>query len=222
MAVAGPGALIPSALGDVILGQIVTVQSEQTAFAGCHWYITSLTGGVITLGNIATTLDAQFGATTKPALSAQATYKGVLVRRIQPTPPSPPCWDTANQGLGGVVGDVNPRQTCGVVSKGTALAGRKYRGRLYLSFPGESDNAVNGVPAASYAASLTGFLNNLRLPVNVVSGGATAVLLPCIYHRPVPPAAFFVTNITSITLRTIWGTQRRRGSFGRPNTSPIP
>src|SRR3546814_8120191 len=59
-----------------------------------------------------------------------------------------------NQGQGLFLGgDLLPGQVCGMVTKLTAAAGRRFRGRVYVPFPLETDN--DGiVPSAAYVARI--------------------------------------------------------------------
>jgi hypothetical protein len=129
-----------------------------------------------------------------------------------------PVGNTTGNGFGDNAGDALPRQTSGIISLVTALGGRKNRGRVYVPFPSETDNAIAGHPTAGYVTALGDLAAILTGPyIGVGAGGNTNDLQPVILHR----VDGSVTPITGHFERSFWATQRRRGDFGRPNTGPF-
>lgn len=191
--------------------------SDQISLNVRHYWLNSITGLGATQGEFATLLDGVFAPLYKAILSAQARYRGVKVRSILPAPPAAPAWEVASDGVGLVAGDMCPKQTAGVIALQTARSGRAYRGRVYVGMPGEADNAATAVPSAAYVTGLTNIgaaWIALRTPG---AAGNTSSLVPGLFHR----ATGTTTDLTASIARTLWGTQRRRGSFGRPNVLPF-
>jgi len=216
MAATGPGVALTVQTNDLLEMRLVTTFGSQTAFNVRHYTMTAGTSGSTTLGQCATALDSAFRALYRAVLSAGANWRGTMVRRILPIPPSPPAWDVTNAGAGLVAGDTIPGQCCGVISLITAFAGRAFRGRVYVAFPSETDNQATGIPSAGYSTNLTSLANQFATSLTLVGTGAIT-LTPGLFHRTTLTASPIVGAIG----RGFWGTQRRRGGFGRTNPSPI-
>jgi hypothetical protein len=155
-------------------------------------------------------VDAAIAAAYKPVLCQDAVYQGTASQRLFPTVAvSDPNPSRAGNGTGGVT--AMAKQVALVVSKRSGLAGRKNRGRMYVSFPSDTDSLAFGLPSAAYLA----LVNTLVTAIfqNQIFGGVTAV--PVIYQRLTPAAS---PAITAIRVNSKFGTQRRRGSYGKTNS----
>jgi len=228
MAVIGPGAGVIAVVGDVLLFQVVGVQVEQVGYTGIHYKVTVVNPPGTSLGTIVSTLDSLYAPIVKNMLCAAATYQGAMLRRVWPLPPSPPAAEDTSRGPGLVAGELMPRQVAGVVSKFTAIAGRAFRGRAYTFFPSEDSNTANGTPSGAYLTSLDA-LASLMTQTHVIALGGSVTIQPVLFHRgstldppdPAVPLEGSTTPIAGCRRRTGWGTQRKRGYFGRPNTPPF-
>lgn len=204
------------AVGDLYQVRIITQLGDQAGLNILHYRVTAQTGPDPTLLSIANNLDGQFRASYVANLSATAQFRGVGVRKFRPVPISPETVSNVGPVNGGVAGDALPRQVSGIITLKTAFAGRAFRGRVYVPFPAESDNTSSFVPTNTYVLNLTLIGNAIRSPGPIVSGPDSLTLALTIFHRRQG------TNdlVTSIQSRTMWATQRRRGSYGRPNLIP--
>lgn len=210
----GQGVVIGPIVGvlEVTIGTWIT---NQQGLMVRHYENSAYTGEGSTLGAIATRLSTLLAPLVKPLLAVGATYRGIRVRRIDPLPPSPPAYELADQGPGTVAGDLMSPQTAGLITIGTAFAGRAYRGRAYIPFPSETDNDATGIPIPGYRTRADALALQLRTTV-VVGTVDSVTLIPVLWHRKTRTT----TDITSSSTRPGWATQRRRGFFGRQN--PIP
>lgn len=113
--------------------------------------------------------------------------------------------------IGTAVGEPLPSAIAQCYTLRTALAGRSFRGRVYLGFYGESASGGSNQSAGSAAG--TTFLDSIRtslisapnLHMCVVSRFLDGVL------RPTP----LTTEVNAVQLRSInWNTQRRRMNAG--------
>lgn len=114
-----------------------------------------------------------------------------------------------------------PRQSAGLISWRTAFSGPSGRGRMYLPFPPVDDDATIGLPSAAYKTAATAYANALRTLTSFagLSGDVAVALTLAQYRKPI----YVATNhITDFTVPLKWATIKRRGSYGRPNSSPIP
>lgn len=220
MASTGPGRFVTVATGDILLYQMVCQQSEQVAYTGIHYRVGTVNLPAPTLGELVQGLDQVFASLIKNLVSSEAQYKGSILRRVWPKPPSPMAGVIDAAGPGLVVGTLMARQVSGVISKVTALAGRAYRGRCYTPFPAIASNVSNGVPTPVFLTALNALATELA-EVQTIIAVAPVDLHPVIYHKgPKPPEGTY-HDLIGTKGRQFWATQRRRGSFGRPNSSPI-
>ncbi len=149
-------------------------------------------------------------------MSAQAQIDGVTVQRFMPPLPMlepTPSAGFANTGL--IAGDPLPPDKAGIITWKTGKAGKKYRGRSYVPFPGEADNGVDGLPTAGYVTALTTLANKLMSLTAIGSVGNTVSMTKCIVHGRVPGSPNDL--VTYNQPRSKWADQHRRGDYGRPN-----
>lgn len=160
-----------------------------------------------------------FDTAMRALISSAAEYRGLMTRILKPTL-SVQFLDSRGAGGGTVGGDLLPRQVSGLLSKRSAVAGRRKGGRFYVPFPGEDDNAATSVPTAGYVARLDTLGITLASQLNF---GLIGVAVPVIYQRPPRffPLLYDTRGIATIRSNPAWATQRRRGSFGRVNISPL-
>lgn len=108
---------------------------------------------------------------------------------------------------GTVAGDIAPRKLAIVATLRTALRGRSYRGRVYVSGLAEG-NLENGVWSASSLAEVDEWLT--LIGNNAASEGFDWGVLSRV-HNGVERASGLITTITSVEMRSaIPGTQNRR------------
>ncbi|MCJ7620358.1 MAG: hypothetical protein MUP64_09100, partial [Anaerolineae bacterium] len=106
-------------------------------------------------------------------------------------------------------------------SKRVITPGRRKGGRMYIPFPGEGDNDATSLPSAAYVARLathaTGVLNTLTV-------GVTFTAIPVVQAITYVGGVLILgatRTITEVRSSDRWATQRRRGSYGRKNISPL-
>jgi len=211
---------------DLYAATFVCRQSEQVAMTTRLYQVRNTLGTGATATQTAQTLATNIGPSLKNCLSAEAEYRGVLVRRIIPVPGTSAIINTTGQGVGGVAGSALPRQTRGIITLTTGFSGRSKRGRVYVPFPSEASNAANGVPEAAYVTQLGVLGLALASPYFGVGGGGNThdlhpVLMHLIYAGGVLQNATFNADITGFIERSRWATQRRSSSYGAANVSPI-
>jgi len=165
---------------------------------------------------LGTAVIGRFTSSGLKALSASTTLMdGVGIRDVR----------TANQveylsvaaavaGTGS--GDPLPNSLAAVVTLKTALAGKHYRGRVYIGGAIEAENDSAGLIAAAYNTAIVAFITGVQADMGT-EGITLAVIARPNYLNLTPPAdiqtfAGAVTPVTSISaLDTAWDSQRRRG-----------
>lgn len=207
--------------GDIIQMRMVTTSQKQFAFNIRHFQVASLSaGGAQTLQGLLEAVDEVVAPRLRNLVSPEALYEGMGMRRLLSFigPATLEVHTVARQGVGTSVGDVLPRQACGIATLYTIRPGRRYRGRIYLPFPGEGDNSADGTPTSAYLARVRDLMDVLAGTVVFVLPGAigNVTLKPSILHR----SAGTVDDVTHYQERDRWATQRRRGDFGKLNADP--
>lgn len=148
-----------------------------------------------------------------PLLASQANYRGLVARELGTLLPQ--LWVSGvGTGPGTAVGDPLPPQTCGLITVRGAGAARRNHGRIYIPFPAEDDNAVNGGISVTYATR-AGNLGSFFVD-------------PSTFTMPAPPftvnGRWYIAGnrgtgipvyIVSRQVRGFWGTQRRRSLLNR-------
>lgn len=202
--------------GDIIQVKFVTRLDDQTAYNVRHWQVVNKAGTGATIAQFMDAINTVFRTDYLAVLNANAEYRGVTCQRVYPLPADNEVFQS-DPDIGAVAGDPLPRQTCGLISLRTGIAGKRNRGRVYIPFPSEADSNATPAPSATYITRL-GTLGGL-FTTAVAWGTApnTNQAVPVIYHRD----NHTVVPLQSFLVRSAWATQRRRGDFGRPNLSPV-
>lgn len=201
------------ALNDLLEFKVYCSLGAQLAINVLHYRVTAITGASTTTASAAARLEFLIQAEYKALLVALATFRGVGVKRLFPSTPTIEEFSSIASGLGDVGGDPLPKQSAGIITKQTGLAGRANRGRMYIPFPGEDSNDGDGDPTAAYVGDLGALAAILEVPQTVGTAPNDATIQPILYHR-LDGSFTFLTNFLP---RNKWGTQRRRGDYGKTN-----
>lgn len=202
---------------DILEVKVYCQAAEQLAINILHFHVLPPGTGPITDKEIAAHLDANLVAFYIAIMAPTASYIGLTVQVVGGSTPKPYVVSNVHTAVGTVAGDLMPRQTAGLVTKLTNGIGRSNRGRIYLPFPGEADNQSTGIPTAGYVARMTNLTNYLTSAITAVGAGGNAKLQIILRHR----LTGLYTDMNGVRNNQKWGTQRRRGSYGRPNTLPV-
>lgn len=217
MAVGGPGAGVPAQIDGIYELVLWHSQQLQLGLVTRKYRVSLLTAPAPTLGQMATAFANSFATMLKALLNTTATFRGASVRKIWPVPVSPLAWDTVGAGAGTAVGDPMPKQTCGLITCYSALAGRAGRTRSYLPFPAEADNDTDSTPTAAYLTRLQTVAAQLLAQQVVNNAPGSATFTPVVWHR----VSHTTNDLASSVSRDAWATQRRRSDFGRTNAFPF-
>lgn len=161
-----------------------------------------------------------FSTSLKALMSSSAEFRGYQVRRLN-APQSVWFQDATGAGPGTVAGDMLPRQVAGLLSKRVNVPGRRKGGRMYVPFPGEGDNDATSLPSAAYVVRLQTHAGNVLSSLAV---GLTFNADPVVQQITYVGGVMFLgasRAITEVRSSDRWATQRRRGSYGRKNVSPL-
>lgn len=210
-------------VSDLCTVRIWCSNAEQASVNTLYYEVTAVGGSPATDQDFADELDTGFLSTAlPPMINNLSVYNGVQVQIKRSTGLFVAADATAGTapGTGGAI--ALPRQTAGLTHWRTPFAGRQFRGRSYWPFPSAAADTGDGVPTGAYVTLVSTIQNAFLNFSSVSAGGRTATVQLVMVHRPpkaglTPPP----TPINVVSTGPKWATQRRRGSFGRANVSPI-
>lgn len=213
-------------VNDLLKCRIWCSNAEQASVNTLWYQVLTIGSPPATDLDVATEMDTGFLNTALPPMLNNLTmYNGVQVQIYRPIGGTNFIYAAedsvagAGMGTGGAI--ALPRQTSGLTHWGTVFAGRQYRGRSYWPFPSVSHDVGDGTPTAAYV-TLVDTLGTGFLALSSISGVGTATVQLVMMHRkPKVGDTPLPTIIRVATAENKWATQRRRGSYGRPNVSPI-
>lgn len=205
------------AVNDVYRINIYVVTATQMSKNTLFFKVTTFTAGA-TDTNLVRALEGVISGPMKALITTDSSYRGCGAQRVQPQPTTMEVYSIVGQGVGTVASPPLPTQCCGLITKRTAFAGPKYRGRLYAPFPGEADSAgATGLPTAGYITRLDALALQTTGFQSEVDGGISISGDYGLFNQS---SGVFTPTLTW-TSRPRWATQRRRGSYGPENVSPI-
>jgi len=212
-------------LNEVVRLRAFCQDTEQGSINTFAYRANQITLAGATYAEIRNAWDATFSGAMKALIYNGATYRGAGISTYTGTPAPAETYTNANAGAGtaGAVG--LPRQAAGLITWYDSFAGPSHRGRTFVPFPSASDNQTLGIPTAGYVTKLAALITAVATFGNVIGAFGTTQMAFGIWHRgrllplPVVPPSF--TYYATSIARTVWATQRRRGSEGRANTSPV-
>ena len=216
-----PGVL--PGLGEFLQVRTVCKNADQISINVFHYRVLTSTSIPARLEAYPGAFDVVFSPMYALIMAPSAVYRGCGVKNITPVPTTE-FISTAHATIGTLGGTEIPQQVSYVVNFKTPFSGRGYRGRCYPGFPPTS--AVDSVGGMSPAGitSIQLWAAGMPITLTVNDAGNTSTVQLVIMHRqrnklPLPFGDF--SFVQSATARKLWGTQRRRGDFGRPNEVPV-
>jgi hypothetical protein len=213
--------------GDVLEARIVTFDPNLPTQLGenvLHYVVNIAPTVGVTTADVATYLDSQWAGPYKALLSSACQYRGTSVQKVQPLPRAVNDLAVGAAANGGLSGNMTPTQVAAIIRLETALAGRPFRGRIYVPFM--TAGAVNAVGnmTSGYFTLLTALAAAIPMAAVVNHGLIVAGIGLCIWHRKgyhKPPINVgFTDAVTAVVPTDLFATQRRRGNLGRVNNVP--
>lgn len=210
----------PIQVDDIITVRAVTYDTDQLGLNTMH-YVVNATGSVVnTDQDFANNIDGLLAPLYIQVLNNIATYRGVSVQIRRAGMLFAAAFSNGNEGPGTAGAVALPRQCCGLVGYTTALAGVRFRGRMYIPFPATASDNGDGLPSGGYTADIFN-ISQLFFGYNGPITPTGPTWLPAIIHAPGISAVPLPTPITGSFSVGKWATQRRRGSFGKQNPLPF-
>jgi hypothetical protein len=207
----------PLANGMILSVGVWCVDGNQASVNTFHYLCSAVGAAPATDVDMAQNIDVIVAPLMKVILNNNASYRGVMVQKLRPLPIAIDVVTNANAGAGSAGAIALPKQSAGLTSWYTAVAGRKGRGRTYWPFPSSTSDAGDGTPTNTYTGNLSALGTALSGFTSISLGGRTATVGFGLYHR----ALGTFDPIVSTIIRGVWATQRKRGSYGRGNSAPM-
>jgi len=205
--------------GDCFALRAWTVLGNQAAVNTWNFNASAVSGAIVTDQDVCTNFDAAIDTLYKNTMPPTATYRGVQFYFTKKTGGLPNyVFSTANAGPGIVGTTPAPRQSAGILQYEGFLRGPKHRGRVFIPFPAVDQMDADGSPLASYVTFLDSFATLLLSPITVTSGAGSVSLNWIIPHKGSPFTFDFVLTARGVKK---FATMKKRGDYGRVNTSPI-
>lgn len=212
-------------MNDVLEHRVQFYNQGQLGEFTSHWLVTATGGASLTDADMLPLLRPGILANIVSIIPNVVSYRGHVMQVIYPVR-KVAAVDTTGQGPCGNTHGPLPMQTSGLIATLTSLAGRAYRGRLFIPFP--ATDAITpplDTPTPGYQGFLQTFANTYFQVWTGTVGANSCTITPVIYHRKAgktgTPAAHSTSNITRGIARGVWATQRRRGDLGRENAEPL-
>lgn len=196
-------------------GRLVWLAAGGPAQCVLHWTIPAGTSVNVTLANaIFTTLGNLWSANLAAHAATTQSLSKLFLRDLRQASMAEVA--STNAAIPGTaVGDELPHSIACVMTIRTASAGRKFRGRAYLSAFAEEANGGSGRISVSTKTSLDAFAAGFITAAN--QSGATfgvahrPTLFDDITGLPIAPGLGFTTPATTCEIRDdFWDSQRRR------------
>lgn len=207
----------------------VLVESSSVTQRGINQFDFFVNGpviGAIRDSDLATWFGANIAPNYKTLLYNSGSLDDIQVFRLYPVtsaldPTASPFITTAGSGPGSGGPNALPTQTAGIATFLVDERGRGIQGRKYIPFPSATANAATGLPTGAYTASVSGMLAPMFPAFSLVNGGSSCLLEPYVARvfRPTKTSPWELSARLAIgnLVHAKWATQRRRGSYGRPN-----
>lgn len=205
-------------LGDRLRVRIVCANANQIAENILFYRCSLTTLSSVTLVEVAEAIDILVEAEYKAIMSTDAIYRGVGVQSYFPLPLSNEAHTAANAGPGTNASISLPLQVAPVLRKTTNYGGPSGRGRIYTPFPPGAAVTTDGAMSPTYLTALENLAAVYPLTLFVVGAGGTARFEMGLQSRTNPTAFPEILDIIAVGL---FGTQRRRGQYGRGNLVPF-
>lgn len=190
--------------------------ANQLGINNHHYVVLSVTGLGATLREIAEEREGTLGTLYQNLIADQATWLGVKLSVPYGVPlPAPEVVNDPSPGNAGT--QLLPTQTCGVITWKTDFAGRSNRGRSYIPFPCEGDSDAEDLPSTAYISKLVALGLAIR-GQTTITGEDGETVIEHVLRRGPPPGTRIITGQRN---NVRWGTQRRRGQYGKVNPAII-
>lgn len=214
-------------VGNLYKARLFSFLDNQVGINTVYYLCTSIVGVAPTEGDAADELSSTIGPELRALMTNTAQYVGADVQNVSGVKPFPlQSGSLLSSGIGAAGTDPLPTQVSGCITFQTDFTGQAYRGRFYVPFPDNNENAVVPPihPNAGYITGLNAMAVSLVVGLSVSPIVGTHATMALVLKHGINKAGLTPppTPITNFRSNPKWATQRRRGNYGRSNLFPVP
>ncbi len=211
-------------VGDIMSCRVWTSINEQAAVNTFNYECISKAGTGCTDTQLSVDRDLVMVALYNSLLPAGANYNGVQIYFLFRTGGGvmpPPENAVASAGPGSATDPAVPRNTAAILKYSTLNRGPRGRGRIYLPFVAAGYVGANARPNGAFDTLVNSFASAQLAPFTVGSGGNTGTFVWVLLHKNLGGPPTIRGQITTALAADKFGTMKKRGDYGRANSSPI-
>ncbi len=214
------------AVPNIVTGDFVRVRATaflngQVAVWGCDQRVAGMVAGGVSIVDFANLVVTIFDTQVPPTIANAAIATDAVVELLDGATgrvlQSALGFSGRPVGTGGA--NAMATQVAGVVRKLTGLAGPSKRGRMYWPFLPTAAVDANGEWTAGSQAAIAVATANMFGAQTYTAGASSISTVPCLLKSDPLPHAVTAFDITSFEPSAKLGTQKKRGDYGRANTS---
>jgi hypothetical protein len=209
--------------GDLMACRVWTQLNDQAAVNTLNYEVIATSGGAVTDQDLCDHVDTLVHSYYTNTMTVDCQYHGVqtyFLQRPSGTLPSP-VKNVSHAGPGLGSAPVMPTQVAAIMRTLTNVRGPGGRGRLYLPFLDSALATADGQQVPSLVLAINTLATSLLGAQILTNGGSTATVVWCLVHKPRRPAMMTALPIQQAASTGKFGTMRKRGDYGRQNSSPI-
>lgn len=201
---------------DVIQFSVFCQAGDQTSVNVFNYMVQSVVDPGPSLNDAAARFSDLVVTQYAGCMSPQAQYLGVKASVITSGPPPMPGFKVEHTA-GTMTGDLLPRAVSGLIQWQTDYSGKSYRGRTFVPFPSEAGSTSAGEPSTVYQTAVDDLASAIITMADISPGLGSANVYLVLWSRQLNE--FTKIQTASVPLR--WGTQHRRGDYGRIFVPPV-
>jgi len=181
-----------------------------------YWRVQSVSGLPMTDLNVASRMNTLFKPLYVACISTQAKYRGVTAQILAPTAYDVQGVSDLTVGTG--TGDLLPTEISILATFRSGLAGRMHRNRVFVPFPAEAENGIDGKPTAGYLTRVDNLAAQMNTSVVVTVGAETATLVPVVWPGLLPSTG---ETQSTYSVATLWSSLDSRSARSSANPNPF-
>jgi len=172
-----------------------------------HYRVQNPPSGLVTQENMANQLSQFMSPLFADMLAVDANYHGLTVQKIFPLTKDPKIASVTLAAPGEQDSDTLPSQAAGAILKLTTEVGSRYRGLIYVPFPTEAMNDVDGTPNAAGITLMETLAGGVLQVINLTVDTIAVDLEPVVWSR------LFSTGqtVAGWKVQSHWITHKSRG-----------
>jgi hypothetical protein len=181
-----------------------------------YWYSVGSSAGPVSYKTLLPAWIALAFPVYTPCMHTSALFVDATLQVVAPNNHiTPTLFAAAIMAPGTALGNPQPQQVAGLITRRVNLPKNNNRGRVYIPFPSTAGTSTVERPSAAYIALLT-TLQQALLPTTAPANVGGQQWSPVLYKLGAVAGNALISALPS----NKWATQKRRGDYGIPNVIP--